>query len=136
MDGVSTGLCISPPSVLMAVEAKLQVFGKRHGPRVIGQRHHWCHLMKEADSECNRRKSGLITRRGLPCFFTSFIQLEGEGILLTDIVLLEIMLLIFYYAEMSIGGVELMVTNLFADAAPGIVENCMLITRHRGVQLL
>lgn len=34
------------------------------------------------------------------------------------------------------GGVELMVTNLFADAAPGIVENCMLITRHRGVQLL
>lgn len=47
------------------------------------------------------------------------------------------MLLIFYYAEMSIaGGVELMVTNLFADAAPGIVENCMLITRHRGVQLL
>lgn len=48
---VSTGLCVSPPSVLVAIEAKLQVFGKRHGPRIIGQRHHWSHLIKEADSE-------------------------------------------------------------------------------------
>lgn len=28
------------------------------------------------------------------------------------------------------------VTDLFADAAPGVVENCVLITRHRRVQLL
>lgn len=63
MDGVSAGLCISPPSVLVAVEAKLQVFGKRHGPRVVGQRHHWCHLKKEADIDYNRGKSRLIIRR-------------------------------------------------------------------------
>lgn len=35
VNGVSTGLCISPSSVLVAIETKLQVFGKRHGPRVI-----------------------------------------------------------------------------------------------------
>lgn len=51
MDGVSTGLCIGPPGVLVAVEAKLQIFCKRHGPRVIGQRNHWCHLHKEAKVE-------------------------------------------------------------------------------------
>lgn len=28
------------------------------------------------------------------------------------------------------------ITNLFADAAPGVVEDCVLITRHGGVQLL
>lgn len=44
MDGVSTGLGVCPPGVLVAIEAQLQVLGKRHGPRVIGQRHHWCHL--------------------------------------------------------------------------------------------
>lgn len=27
-------------------------------------------------------------------------------------------------------------TNLFADAAPGVVENGVLVPRHRGVQLL
>lgn len=32
--------------------------------------------------------------------------------------------------------VEVIVTNLFADTTPGIVENCVLIARHRGVQLL
>lgn len=53
VDGVSTGLCIGPPSVLVSIESKLQVFGKRHGPWVVGQRHHRCHLKKEADSESN-----------------------------------------------------------------------------------
>lgn len=32
--------------------------------------------------------------------------------------------------------ITLIITDLFADAAPGVVENCVLITRHRGVQLL
>lgn len=32
--------------------------------------------------------------------------------------------------------VEVVVTNLFADTAPGIVKNRVLITRYRGVQLL
>lgn len=32
--------------------------------------------------------------------------------------------------------VEVIVTDLFADTTPGIVENRVLIARHRGVQLL
>lgn len=44
MDGVSAGLRICPSSVLMAIEAQLQVFGEGHRPRVVWQRHHWCHL--------------------------------------------------------------------------------------------
>lgn len=51
MNGVSTGLCVGPPGVLVAVEAKLQIFCKRHGPGVIGQRNHWCYLHIEADVE-------------------------------------------------------------------------------------
>lgn len=50
VDGMSAGLCVGPSGVLVAVEAKLQVFGKRHGPRVVGQRHHWSHLETEEES--------------------------------------------------------------------------------------
>lgn len=35
MDGVSARLRVGPPGVLVAVEAELQVFGKRHGPGVV-----------------------------------------------------------------------------------------------------
>ena len=44
VDGVSTGLGVGPPGVLVAVEAQLQVLGEGHGPRLVGQRHHRRHL--------------------------------------------------------------------------------------------
>lgn len=59
VDGVSTGLCVGPSCVLVAIEAKLQVFGKRHGPRVVGQRYDWCHLKKKEVRQQNRGKFGL-----------------------------------------------------------------------------
>lgn len=47
VDEVAAGLGVGPSGVLVAVEAKLQVFGKRHGPGVVGQRHHRGHLQTE-----------------------------------------------------------------------------------------
>lgn len=43
-----------------------------------------------------------------------------------------------YGSQSNAGGeeTETVVANLFADAAPGVVENGVLIPRHRGVQLL
>lgn len=44
MDGVATGLSVGTARVLVSIETQLQVFGKRHGPGVIGQGHYWSHL--------------------------------------------------------------------------------------------
>lgn len=44
MDGVATGLSVGTACVLVSIETQLQIFGKRHGPGVIGQGHYRCHL--------------------------------------------------------------------------------------------
>ena len=57
VDGVSAGLGVGPACVLVAVEAQLQVLGEGHGPRLVGQRHHRCHL---GDREKAFRKGFLL----------------------------------------------------------------------------
>lgn len=49
--GVATGLSIGTASVLVAVKTKLQILGKGHGPRIVGQRDHWSHLPSKRDCE-------------------------------------------------------------------------------------
>lgn len=56
---VSAGLSVGPSGVMMSVEAKLQVFGKRHGPGVVGQRHDRRHLREERRGE--ERSSGMTS---------------------------------------------------------------------------
>lgn len=96
MDGVSAWLCVRPPGVLVSIETELQVFGKRHGPGVVGERNHWRHLRRGAKTQ--HLQNLTFGHRFNPLLF--------------------------------------LLTDLFADAAPGVVEDCVLITRNRRVQLL
>ena len=47
VDGVATGLSISPPGILVTIEPQFQVLSKGHGPRVIRKGHHRSHLQRE-----------------------------------------------------------------------------------------
>ena len=54
MDGVATGLSVGTAGVLVSIETQLQVFGKRHGPGVIGQGDYRRHLLRERGRDGGR----------------------------------------------------------------------------------